>query len=353
MCCRGWIFRLFCGDLCSGWATKIMGCVSMSWDKLTHMTHLSLLALFSIWWLKLSLRPEQPMSTLLVLGHAHTLLNMEQDPTISIWIFLISIGQRVSEIAVWIVRKWSSLRSRDREECVFSHQRKCVRVFVYMRAGCVDVCVPRAWRVMWMCAALTLCSALPPDCIRINCTASKWSSISPNSSPPLPPQYVCVCVCVRALECACVCFSECVCLTIFHSLCLVSPPPHNPLFDTSLCRLSVCIFVCVCVCVWEREREREREKYCVCVCVGRGKCTYVCLCLHVQLHHRSGAIFCWGPGFSRSAILAKKDRRKRGRWGLKGGGGGGGGGRRGRKRRRKRHMRCFGKIRCVTGGAAG
>lgn len=54
----------------------------------------------------------------------------------------------------------------------------------------------------------------------------------------------------------------------------------------------------------------------MCAGQGQGRCTYACYSLHVQLHHRSGAIFAEGQGFSRSAILSKKDTRKRGRWGL-------------------------------------
>lgn len=72
------------------------------------------------------------------------------------------------------------------------------------------------------------------------------------------------------------------CLSDYFSLCLVSPSAPNPLFDISLYRVSVCIYVCVRV---------------VCVCAGKRRCTYVCLCLHVQLHHRSGAIFAEGQGF--------------------------------------------------------
>lgn len=74
----------------------------------------------------------------------------------------------------------TTTRARDLL-CVWPSGRVVARARDLRGAGGVSTCASpgRGGRVR-VCAALTLCSALPPDCIRINCTASKSASISHN-----------------------------------------------------------------------------------------------------------------------------------------------------------------------------
>lgn len=152
---------------------------------------------------------------------------------------------------------------------------------------------PQGVDSMSMCAALTLCSALPPDCIRINCTASKWSSISPNSSPSLFLLSVYALICVWTVMTALMCLFFTAFVMLLHVI-LTS-------YSTYLCTMCLCANLCVCVCLcWTGEPH---------ICVSVSACSANC---------RRGAVFAEGQGFSRSAILAKKDGWKRGWWGLEG-----------------------------------
>jgi len=168
----------------------------MSSDKLTHMTHLSLLVLLIGDW---NCRPGQSSQW------AHC----------SCWDTQLSLTCHCEDPP--IILRFSSLLAKNQshrnshcckkiycpawgpvtKESLCFLSSVCVCMFVYIYECRVCQCVrPQGVESMCMCAALTLCSALPPDCIRINCTASKWSSISPNPSPFL--FLLSMCVCVRA-----------------------------------------------------------------------------------------------------------------------------------------------------------
>lgn len=133
------------------------------------MTHLTL---------KPSLRPVQPVAVLLY-------------AQIEIFRFFSRLTNKFHARRRWILQHTVIRKHRVHFMVQWVFPQQCIcKAYAQGVSTCAS---PGRGEYMSVCAALTLCSALPPDCIRINCTASKWSSISPNSSPPLP-QYVCVCV---------------------------------------------------------------------------------------------------------------------------------------------------------------
>lgn len=133
-------FVLWIGD-------KNYGMCSVSLDKTdTHDPSQSPPAFD--WWLKLSLRPEQPMSTPLMLWHTVLLIVFKVKFHQSLSKFFFSLAKNQSHRnCICCTLSRSSLWTCDEGGGVFSQQWVCVCACLYMHAGCVDVCIPRAWRV--------------------------------------------------------------------------------------------------------------------------------------------------------------------------------------------------------------
>lgn len=113
------------------------GMCSMSWDKLTHMTHLSLLALFlrfgdwncrsgqSSQWAHCSRWDTHTLSL--------TQNKIRQSPC---RFFKISTRQKVTEIAVWIVRKWGPVTKKS--VCYLSRESVCACLYICVQG--VSMC---------------------------------------------------------------------------------------------------------------------------------------------------------------------------------------------------------------------